>query len=120
MRLSDLWPCDGCGGPLFTPPGRWFQLVRTSGALVTPAALEVVAAAARQRVPLDRIEAGARGREAVQVYMDMNLQTLASCYAVAPQYELVLCVECYHHKPLAEMARRRVEALERQVAQGRP
>jgi hypothetical protein len=86
---------------------------------VTPAALEVVAAAARQAVPLDRIEAGERGRDAVSVYMDGHLLPLPG-RSVAPQYELVLCVECYHHRPLADIARRRVEAVERRVAHGRP
>lgn len=119
MRLSDLRSCDGCGGPLFTPPGRWFQLVRTSGALVSPAALEVVAAAVRQGVPLDRVEAGRLGREAITVYMDAPVLPRDVDRAVPPQYELALCVECYHHKPIAELARRRVEALERLVAQGR-
>ena len=37
MKLADLRPCDGCNGPLFAPKtGRWFQVVRTSGADTRP------------------------------------------------------------------------------------
>ena len=109
MKLSDLTPCDGCGGPLFTPPGRWFQVVRTTGALVTPAGVEIVQAAARQAVPLHRLEAD-RGSTSVVVVGDREPRLLD---------EVKLCVTCYHDRPIAEIARRRRERLELEVSRVR-
>jgi hypothetical protein len=107
VRLSDLRVCDGCGGPLFSPSSRWFQVVRTSGALLTAVAHEVVEAAARNHLPLDRLEHAVCG-PAVMVLGDEQEQCLD---------ELLLCVTCFHERPIAEIARRRRETLA--VAQGR-
>lgn len=109
MRLADLRPCDGCGGPLFSPPvGRWFQVVRTSGALLSPLALDVVRAAARQGVPLERLEADRHG-DAVAVLGDNDPRQVQ---------ELLLCTDCYHSRPIAELVRRRLERIEDLVAHG--
>lgn len=109
MRLADLRPCDGCGGPLFAPStGRWFQVVRTTGALLSPLALDVVHAATRQGVPLERLEADRRG-DVVAVLGDRDPRQVQ---------ELLLCVECYHTRPIAALVRRRQERVEDQVAQG--
>jgi hypothetical protein len=70
-------------------------------------------------VPLDRVEAGRLGRDAITVYMDAPVLPREAASAVPPQYELALCVECYHTRPVAELARRRVENIERLVAKGR-
>jgi hypothetical protein len=109
MKLSELTVCDGCGGPLFTPPGRWFQLVRTSGALITPDAVEVIRAAARQGIPLQRVETD-RTSPDIHVLGDANRSHLD---------ELQLCVPCYHTRPIAPIVRRRRERIEILVAQGR-
>lgn len=109
MRLSDLHPCDGCGGPLFTPPGRWFQVVRATGALITPSGLEIVKTAARHGIPLERVAADISGSGVVELG-DQN---------TAFADELLLCVGCYHDRPIAEIARRRRERMELEVAQGR-
>ena len=101
MKLSDLRVCDGCGGPLFSPASRWFQVVRTSGALLTSAAHEIVEAAARHHLPLERLEGTVHG-EAVMVLGDGQPQCLD---------ELLLCVTCFHERPIAEIARRRRESL---------
>lgn len=109
MKLADLRPCDGCNGPLFAPKtGRWFQVVRTSGALLSPLALDVVHAAARQGVPLERLEADRRG-DVVAVLGDRDPRQVQ---------ELLLCVECYHSRPIAELVRRRQERVEDLVAHG--
>ena len=107
MRLSDLHPCDGCGGPLFTPPGRWFQVVRATGVLITPSGLEIVKTAARHGIPLERVAADISGSGVVEIGIP------------TPSQELLLCVGCYHDRPIAEIARRRRERMELEVAQGR-
>jgi hypothetical protein len=83
-------------------------VVRTSGALLSPLALDVVRAAARQGVPLQRLEVDRAG-DAVAVLGDADPRQLQ---------ELLLCVDCYHAKPIAELVRRRRERIEDQVAQG--
>lgn len=101
MRLSELRCCDGCGKPLFVPPSRCFHVVRVRGAVVTPAALETARAAARQGVPLERLEAGSPGD-----------------VAALTEHELQLCVDCYLDRPVAEIVRRRVELQETLVGRG--
>lgn len=108
MKLADLRPCDGCAGPLFTPPGRWFQVIRISGAILGQSALQVLRVAERLGVPLQVIEAD-RG-DAVAVLGDRDPRQLQ---------ELLLCVECYHSRPIAEIVRRRQERIAGLVAQGR-
>lgn len=108
MKLSDLRPCDGCGGPLFTPPGRWFQVLRISGALLGPRAVETLRAAVRQGVPLSRLEAEHQ-YDAVLVLGDDDPRQ---------REELLLCVECYHSKPVADIVRRRRQVVEGMVARG--
>lgn len=108
MKLSDLRPCDGCRGPLFTPPGRWFQVVRTTGALISPLAFAAVRAAARHGVPLEHLEPSG-GAESVDVLGDWDPRQMQ---------ELLLCVDCYHSRPIAELVRRRQERVEDLVAPG--
>ena len=108
MKLADLRPCDGCGGPLFTPPGRWFQVVRTTPALLGPSAVEILAAADRSGIPLQDLDA-TRAGDSVIVMGDRDPRQLA---------ELLLCVDCYHTQPIAELVRRRQECVEDMVAQG--
>lgn len=109
MRLSDLHPCDGCGAPLFTPPGRCFQVVHASVAVVTPLGVDIVKAAERHGVPLERLSADQPGAGVV----------LLADQATALQDKLLLCIDCYHNRPIAEIARRRRERMELEVARGR-
>jgi len=111
VKLSQLTQCDACGGPLFTPPGRWFQVVRTSGAIIRTRALELLGAAALQGVSLERLEScGPALADPVDVLGDLDPRQLE---------ELLLCVPCYHARPLADVVRRRRERIEVLSAQGR-
>lgn len=110
MKLSELRVCDGCNGPLMAIGARWFQVVRTSGALVTPGAYAILRAASRHGVPLARVEVdSASGTDPVVIVGDQSPGLMT---------ELLLCVSCYHTKPIAELARRRQERLEVLVARG--
>lgn len=107
MKLAQLRACDGCGGPLFTPPGRWFQLVRTTAAIVTETGVKALAAALRggALVPLDRVGLDSeRGpRPSIEVLGDRDPAEIE---------ELVLCASCYQNRPLAEVVRARRRRLE--------
>lgn len=111
MKLADLRPCDGCGGPLFTPPGRWFEVVRTTPALLSPSSAEILREAERAGIPLQSLDADRAG-DAVTVLGDRDPRQIE---------ELLLCVDCYYYlnRPLAELVhRRRLERAEDMVAQG--
>lgn len=106
MKLSDLRSCDGCGGPLIFPTsGRWFHIARISGAIVTDSAIEIMRSAASQGVPLEQLE-GAQCPGAVVVLRDELT------------VELLICVLCYHRRPIGEIMRRYRERGEPQAAQG--
>lgn len=98
MKLSELRVCDGCGGPLFVPPARWFQVVRSSGAIVRPEAMEVAEIAARSGVSIAQAEAqmAIPADHAVDVLGD-----LASSAGV----ELFICVRCYNNRTVSELVR---------------
>lgn len=108
MKLSDLRPCAGCGGPLFQGTTRCFQIVQTSLAIITQAGLEVARAAARQGVPLERLEASP-SNAAVIILADQ---------AAAMGEKLQLCIDCYHRRPIADIVRRRQERREIEVSHG--
>jgi hypothetical protein len=88
MRLSQLRPCSGCGGPVFTPAtGRTFFVVRLSGAAVSVRAVEVLEAAARTLAPLAEIESRQpKPDEAVVVLGDQDPKLMQ---------EALLCSRCY-------------------------
>lgn len=109
MKLGDIRSCDGCGAPLITPPGRWFQLVRTTPAIVTETGVAALAAAARNSVPLERLEADRHGKPLVAVLGDDDPDELV---------ELTLCVTCYQDRPIAECVRARQQRID--GAAGRP
>lgn len=100
MRLSDLRVCDGCGGPLFVPPARWFQVVRSSGAIVRPEAMAVLETAARAGVSIAQAEAQMTSAPADVVDVLGDLEPRAGA-------ELYVCVRCYHHRTIAEVVLRR-------------
>lgn len=86
MRLSDLRPCDRCGGPIVRPPANWFWVVRVSGAAVTPKATEVLGLAHAAGAPLELAETLGPVRDVVLVAGDEDPEL---------QIELLLCLACY-------------------------
>lgn len=97
MRLDELHPCDGCGGPL----GVVFHVVRTSHAVVDPTA-------ARQRVGLDLMLGSSAlgsvfdpsGNDAVQLVAEF----VPPGADAAPGWDQALaCSHCYCTRSTAQL-----------------
>jgi hypothetical protein len=106
VRLSDIRGCDGCHGLIFQPTARSFFVIRVSTAIVTPAGLEVAAAAARNGVPLQRLH---DTPASIAVLGDERPEMM---------HEIHLCRSCLGTKPLAGIVAERMAAHEARVARG--
>ena len=103
LKLSDLRPCDGCGGKI----APLFYVVRTEMAVVNTVD-------ANQVLGLRQIFQGSLGlAEAMAPAEPVKLG--------GPELttELFFCQECYLEKPLAHAAERRSEQLARTEAMPR-
>lgn len=90
MKLSDLRPCDNCGGPI----GQMFYVMRYSIALINPdAGNQVLGLAQMFRGSLALAEAMAPRPDCVKVAMDdPEFKELTT--------ELFICNDCFLMKPL--------------------
>ncbi len=97
MKLSELRPCDHCGGPL----GACFAVVRFSNAMVMPAASVVLGLNQMMRGNLTIAEALAPDANgAVIVAGDMKKELMT---------ELLLCYDCTIEIRLAQLVEKRNE-----------
>jgi hypothetical protein len=98
MKLSDLHTCDGCEGPLVTPPEHWFWRVRVSGARVDlRAATRVVGHSLVSGIDLKEAEAACvdGGANVVEILADRDPRL---------EEELLVCTRCHGSKTLAEIS----------------
>lgn len=108
MRVEDLRPCDGCGGPLLAAGVGVFYQVRVSPVMPKPDAV-------RAHVGLAVMFGGNEALAGVfspdpEVAMVMGEQE-AALYT-----HLLLCFTCYGGRPLAELVEARVAAAPQGVA----
>ena len=110
MKLSELRPCDGCGGKLLADHCATFYVITSTQAMVSArAANEVLGMTQFFQGNLALAEVmGPRPDEAVMVFgeKDPNLLT-----------KILLCFDCYCSKPLAQLEERRNAQLSESGAQ---
>ena len=104
MKLSELHPCDGCGGPLLKPGQIQFYVIRSTSALVSPRAFnEVRGLSTYFQGALGLAEVFAPEPDVVKLVADEKIDGQDGWR----EGEILCCFDCYCEKPVAHLVEAR-------------